>query len=790
MTTWLTAWVSWSVRRPWHVVLAGLAFAVLSGLVARGLEFRGDFAELLPENTDEVRDLRFVEARSGGVGYLVVQVTGGDAATRKRFAHEWATAMEAEPELTRYVEYHFDLEFFRTRGLLLLTAEQLEALRNDLSARITWERQRANPLFVDVTDEPPPPTLAELEKRYAPRAAHGEYLESKDGSELYLYLKPRGGVTDLHFSRRMLAKAKEVTDATLQRIPGLTVRFTGSYVIRVEEDDRMKADLGTASTLSALLAFGLILLATRRLTSLVVVMVPVTVGILFTVAVARLTIGHLNPITGFLAAVLLGLGIEYGVHLTMRFREERARFDLHRALEATVRGTFNGALTSAFTNAAAFAVLVVAEFSAFRQFGFLAAVGVLATLVATYFMGPAVLVLAERFRPETESHANDEASPSKWTPPSGALWAVVVAIVSFATWSLFVARDVGFETNLLALRGKSPATELNVHINGQLGLIMNPALVHVDTLEQARALQRVINDVKQRGGATTAIDHSSSLDDLVPHDVEARLAAIARLRELFDGLPERMTREDSGAKVARVRELLDARPWGPEELPPELRRRFMAQEGGGTLVLLYPRYPCFDTRELELWADDLNAVVAAAREQGLPARVLDANRLSARIVRLVRGDGPPVMFSAAVAVFLMIWLSLRRFTDAVLVALPLYVGMIGLIGVMHLTGLSLNFFNIVLLPNLLSIAVDNSVHLFHRYREEGPGSLGHVVRTTGLAALVATFSNAAGYGALVVANHGGLRSIGWLAIAGVACTFVGTTILFPALLTLLERRRG
>ncbi|MDP1917669.1 MAG: MMPL family transporter [Myxococcales bacterium] len=788
MKTWLHAWLSVSVLRPWRVMLACLAFAALSGVLALGLEFHGDFAELLPEDTEEVRDLRFVEARAGGVGYLVVQVTGGDPETRKRFAHEWATAMQAEPDVTRYVEYHFDVDFFRTRGLLLLPAQELDSLRTDLSARITWERQRANPLFVDVSDEPPPATLAEIEARYTPPLSHGEDLESKDGSELYLYLKPRGGVTDLHFSRRMLATARRITEATLLHTPGLEVRFTGSYVIRVEEDDRMKTDLAAASSLSGLLALGIILLATRRLSSLLVVLAPVAAGIVFTIAIARLTIGHLNPITGFLAAVLLGLGIEYGVHLTMRYREERARLDVAGALEAAVMGTFNGALTSAFTNAAAFFVLVFAQFSAFRQFGFLASVGVLATLVSTYAMGPAVLVLSERLRFGAMERAQGEVETARtgWQPPSGALWALVVAIVSFASWSLFVARDVGFETNLLALRGKSPATELNVHINGQLGLIMNPALLHVETLEQARAVRRIVDE---RRGTTTAIERAASLDDFVPHDVEARLAAVARLRGLFDGLPERMKRGESGKKVARVRAMLDAKPWTVDELPAELQHRFMTQTGGGSLVLLYPHDPCFDTRELERWADALNAVVVAAREEGIPARVLDANRLSARIVRLVRGDGPPVMFGAAAAVFLMIWLSLRRLRDAVLVAVPLALGMVCLIGVMRLTGLSLNLFNIVLLPNLLSIAVDNSVHLFHRYREEGPGSLGHVVRTTGLAALVATLSNAGGYGALVIANHGGLRSIGWLAIAGVGCAFVGTTILFPSLLVLLERRR-
>ncbi len=792
----LRAWVAFSVHHPVRVVALCLGFAALCGIAASGLEFRGDFSELLPADTDEVRDLHFVEARAGGVGYLVVQVTGGDEATRRRFASTWAPAVEAEPELARYVEYHFELGFFRSRALLLLPVEKLRALKADLAARIAWERQRANPLFVDLLDEAPPPTLQEIEARYTPTTTRTEYLQSKDGSELYLYVKPNGGVTDLDFSRRLLAATKRITDATLRDFPGLEVKFTGSYVIRVEEDNRLKLDLGAASTLSALLALGIILLATRKVTSLLVVTVPVSVGIVFTFGLARITIGHLNPITGFLAAVLVGLGIEYGVHLSMRYREEREALPILPALETTVLGTFNGALTSALTNAAAFFVLVFAQFTAFRQFGFLAAVGVMATVVSTYAMGPAVLVLAERLRFRRQQAEPGPSAPQPVAPrpglriPSGAIWGLVVVCVAGALWSLTVARDVGFEKNLLSLRGKSPATELNVHINEQLGLIMNPALLHVATLDEARAVSRIIAEVRTEGGGATSIDRAASLDDLVPHDVDARMAEIGALSALLADLPKRLDRGDGAKKLAMLRELVAVTPWGPEALPLELRRRFGVVTGGGTLVLIFPRYPCFDTHELDLWADDLNAIVARAGAKGITAHVLDGNRVAARIFRVVQGDGPPVMLGAAVAVFLMIWVSLRSLKNAALVAGPLYLGMICLIGVMHLFGLKLNFFNIVVLPNLLSIAVDNSVHLFHRYHEEGVGSLGHVVRTTGLAAVVATLSNAVGYGTLLVANHGGLRSIAWLAIAGVSCTFVGTTILFPGLLALLERRNA
>jgi hypothetical protein len=67
-----------------------------------------------------------------------------------------------------------------------------------------------------------------------------------------------------------------------------------------------------------------------------------------------------------------------------------------------------------------------------------------------------------------------------------------------------------------------------------------------------------------------------------------------------------------------------------------------------------------------------------------------------------------------------------------------------------------------------------------------------IMRHTGVTAVVATASNVAGYASMLIARHSGLRSVGWLAIVGVTCTFLGTTILFPALIELRERilKRG
>ena len=244
---WLSAWVALSNRRPWVIVLACLGFAAACGVLAADLAFRGDYVELLPEKAEEVKDLRFVEKRAGGGGYLTVQVTGGDQETRRKFAAQWAPAMEKETEIARYVEYRFDIDFFRSRGLLLLPAEKLAALHDDLAARIDWERKHANPLFVDLLDDKPPPTMKEIEERYGSQAPKSEFIESKNGDELYMLVKPKGLVTDLDFSHQMLATARRVSDEVLKGYPALKVEFTGQYIIRIEEDDQMREDIAKAA---------------------------------------------------------------------------------------------------------------------------------------------------------------------------------------------------------------------------------------------------------------------------------------------------------------------------------------------------------------------------------------------------------------------------------------------------------------------------------------------------------------------------------------------------------------
>ncbi|MCP3142201.1 efflux RND transporter permease subunit [Pyxidicoccus xibeiensis] len=795
---WFERFIQTAVSRPWQVLLAFALLAAGGMALASRLEFRGSFVELLPQGAREVQDLTRVSEKAGGDGYLVILAKGDTPERLKAYAAELKGRLEALPEV-RYVEHSYDVDFFRRHGLLLLPAEKLAGLRQDLEARVRYERQQANPFYIDLGATPPPPGFDEIARKHEPNAPMKEYLANADGSEVYLMLKPSGTAGDLDFARRFVELAMG-TGRTLasERFPSVKLEATGNFQNRIEEDAVMKSDLARAGMLSALIAVGLILLATRRIAALAVVGLPVVVGLLMTFGIAWLVIGHLNVVTGFLVAILIGLGIEYGVHLCMRYWEERREKSSRDALAAAVRGTFGGAVTSAVTNAAAFFVLLLAQFHAFNQFGFLAGLGVLLAVLAAYALGPSLLAIAERLRPARPDAAPAPAGASsvpviakparewkRW--PTSVIAALALSVVGFAAFSVVIAPRLGFETDMRKLKGDSPASRLDDHVTAQLGQPLNPAIFLVDDVKQAGQVEEVIAEVKRRNGDDSVFLRTASLNDLVPTDLKRREEELSGIRTLLQGLPA-SARDD--ARLKDFERMLEAKPYGLDSLPVEVRRRFEATDGKGTFLLLFPSVSNYDTEDLRRWAAQIDQVVDGAKARGIDMSVLDSNRIAARIFALVRGDGPLILWSAAGVVFFVILLSLRSFKRALLVTGPLFLGMTCLAGGMYLFDVQLNFINAVVLPNLLAIAVDNSIHLFHRYEEEGPGSLGKVVRHTGLAAVVATLSNAAGYGALLVANHQGLRSIGQIALLGVVCTFLGTTVFFPAMLALLERWSG
>jgi predicted RND superfamily exporter protein len=112
-------------------------------------------------------------------------------------------------------------------------------------------------------------------------------------------------------------------------------------------------------------------------------------------------------------------------------------------------------------------------------------------------------------------------------------------------------------------------------------------------------------------------------------------------------------------------------------------------------------------------------------------------------------------------------------------------GLVWMLGAMRLAGLSYNFANLVAVPLIIGVGIDNGVHIMHRVRLEGDRGLTVVMRHTVRAILIASMTTMIGFGSLALASHRGLASLGLVLLLGVGACLITSTVVLPNLLLAL-----
>jgi hypothetical protein len=156
-----------------------------------------------------------------------------------------------------------------------------------------------------------------------------------------------------------------------------------------------------------------------------------------------------------------------------------------------------------------------------------------------------------------------------------------------------------------------------------------------------------------------------------------------------------------------------------------------------------------------------------------------------------------VEYATAAAFMLDFGLDYRAALRSLVVLAPLLVALIGIGGIMHIFDIKLSFYNMIALPTAVGVGIDNSVHLYHRYIEEGRGHVVDVVKNTGPPIFMSTLTTVIGFSGCYFTQHLGLQAIGILCMTVVAITFFTALTFMPALLVVIEaieiavrKRRG
>jgi len=775
-------------RRHRAVILVGLLLTLVAGYFVSRLRVDSDLGALLPEDYPSVQTLEQIRARLGGVGNLRVVVTSDHPERARAFVDDLVAALNRSP-LIHFVDYRVDKEFFRKHSLLYMGIEDLETIRDRVEERIAQEKIKLSPFYVSLDDgevENEALDLSDIERKYEGRTRKDAYFSSEDGRTLAVEVYPSGSSNNLAFVREVLGEVKGIVARVDPRRydPGMSVEYSGQFQNRVDEYDILIDDvLGT-------LLYGLIaviLLVTvyfRQPMTAFFLGVPLLMGLIWTFGIAYGAIGNLNVITAFLFVVLFGLSIEFGVHLLYRYLESRrAGAGVEESLKLIMARTGQAMLTSGATTAVAFFSLMITDFKGFSEFGFIMGLGYLLCLAAMLTVFPAFLVVSERWRLLRRRGASGARGAAAGPMPMAR--GILGVGVALTIGSILLIPRLEFEYDFRKLRAYVPETEQAREKVGHIfSLSQSPAVVLADSKEDLDAVVSVVLERMRLDTLTATIDTVKTIYSALPADQEGKYLVIQDLKDLLREENVKLLHEGQRAQVDSLRDLLDVRPIQIQDLPYNVRRNFTGADGQvGNFVFIYPGVSLAEGRNAIRFAEDVRDIPIPS---GKVYHASSGQVVFADVLLVMMRDSRVAVLATLLVVFLIVLGDFRSLRAALLVLLPLLVGILWMCGGMALLGMKLNLFNMVVFPALIGLSLDSGVHLYHRYREEGVGGLMRVVMTTGQAVAVGAFTTMLGFGDLILARHPGLQSLGGLALLGLATTLVTALVLFPAALQVVE----
>jgi predicted RND superfamily exporter protein len=804
------------------ILLLAFALAYVGFDRAKNMRLDTDITSLMPDGIASVENLEKVVEKTGGYSSIMVVVNSPDPDNNIQFLEDLRESV-LQWDWVSSAEYAEDIEIFQQHQLLYVDVEDLREVRSRFGDRIEYEKKNLD-FKIDDTNvririrgagigEPPSIDFSDIQEKYGadtsdsddPNAARKIFTD-ETGELAILNILPSGSTTGMGHSRRLLDEVEDkVASFDLPSYHSeMTVKIGGRIRNRVEEFDAVINDLKSSAFWSIGAIFIAMLLFYRRVFALVYIGIPLVVAFLWTFGIVQVVLGSLNLITIFLVIILFGLGIDFGIHNLFRYEEvRRSGGGPSQALLMVCDKTGRASVMAAITTVIAFYALMVSNFKAFYEFGFIAGTGVLLSLISMYLVFPSLMLLAEKvklYKPKKfKGNLNQNAAEGLVTnrvanKPMAKPFVWVIGTIIVCLISSVGISQVRFEDDFSKLRANLPQLQpVKDDINKVFPLRTDRAVVFIESLEDVAAVLEAVESIRQQSVDVSSIEAVKSIYDLVPDkaEQEARLAEIVLIEEQIEEsvrLLEDFNEEDQN-KIESLQEFLTYTAIGeltPEELPEALKLVYTGvSDSGGYLVYIYNTKSVAKLADAQEFVDDIREISANGKTFYPATEAM----IFVDMLNLMKSEAVTSIGAVLATLFIMLVLVYRQLSKAVLALSPIIVGMIVMFGAMGFMDIKLNIFNMVVLPTVLGIGVDNAIHIYHRYDEEGRNGISKAIRTTGIAAMLSTMTTMFGFAGMLSAGNKGLVSLGLVACIGLFCCLVASLTFFPALIQLMDSRK-
>ena len=803
-------------RAAWAARVAVVVITIVATwLSASRLTLSGDLTSLFPDRGEAAALGRFTHAFGGG-DVATVLVRGDSPEAVQAAAEEIGELLATKPSVSRVVT--------RVRGAnrsldpTLAWAYAGPTARAKLAAILTPEGMKKRLDETRTMLLAPGSGAAEewlardpLRLAQVPWEARGELaaglMPAEDGTFVadggkarLVVAQPRGSAFDSDSAHAFLRDANDAMAQTTRDHPTTRTAVSGGHAIACATEQMIRQDIEISGTLSLLLASLAFVVMFHRARALVAVMAPLVVGTLWTTGVLAVVSPAMNAISIGFMAVVVGVGVDTGVHVYAALLEaRRAGLPPHEAAIAARAQTARPTLLAATAAGVAFGSLALSDLGALRQLGLLCALGEVLTAVAILLMTPDIGALLERGPPPAPLRPAWLRAVASATRTRTRAW-VAIGVSLVPVLAVLIVGWPKSGNAVVALRPHDLAPlavqdEIYALFGGERGqwVVLSDRSPTPSARDRARRtrIAEALDRLQTRG----AIDGYDALTSFAPAPETQR----ARLRDrdaldlpslaprLAAALVERGFDVEACAPAlaafahpTQTTTPIDLDPGGPLGW---IVARHRAIDHGDTIVALYVRPngdPAKDARALEaIRAADPGAIVTGYAH------------LEDDLKRTLSHDLPRVALCALILVAITLRAALGRASDVVLAILTVVVEL-GIVAVlMRAFHLRWHVYDALVLPVLIGITIDEAMFLLHAAREvkAGVDPIAHTLEAQGPLVASTALTTAAGFAALLACHFDGLFDLGAVGALGSVAGLLCALVLVPAGLRPGAKRR-
>jgi len=899
---YLGKWAVWSSRNWGKSFLILLAITMVMGVGISILKTEMTFYSILPNNSNQVRDMKMIMEEFPAASAILAVVDARDIEDSRKAEEKVKSTIDAivkEMSRDKYSDQivratgKMDMDFFKEHGFMYTKEKDIKR-----SARM-YENLNLVPLLTSINDDfereysGDEEQLADEEQMAVgmfrglsevlgviEKSAGGEpvsdkeidaaleswlfgesYMLSNDNKMGIAVIQPSFTMEDILV---MTPGVNTIESAVKELGVNLDVKVGLTGMVVVGRDEMVTSEEGIV--LSSLLAFIVILLIMifvfRMFSVPFISGIPLIMGIVWTMGMSGFIIHRLNIMTAMYLVALLGLGIDYAIHLLSAFIQERDEgVEFTDAIRNAIVKSGSGILTGGLTTATAFFALVIAETEMIKELGFVAGMGIVCELIAMIMFIPPLLGYREYRRNKKGKTENKIFKTVKIRSDAasgiGKLLVkapIIFAIVMFAIgiFSAFKVPGVELETNLMEMEAEGlESIILQDVLVDEFGMAADSLSIISSDIAELKEIGDRLDDlssvktadslgsyyvspsemqsrgkvIKDFSNHLESVEADKSVDDYMLLDELYRLeqnliemgdmAYMGNMNKLLHTIGIVTGFNDDGDKVAessfdrlytmlendeaskesltdlqgRMVSILKSKlltmasdePVSLDMLPDDLTDTYMSRDGKSYLMNIIPTQNPWEGD----FRDIYNKQVGSVTDKGT-GMILAGDQLTF----MAEQDGVKAAIVALVVVFLILLLDFRNIKLVLMTMVSLLLSFVTLFGFMAMTGIKFDFLNIIVVPLLIGIGVDNAVHINHRYLYEGKGRMAVVIGKTGTALLLTSLTTIVGFASFIPSVMRAMRSTGIVLSIAMAIAFAFSVLFHPALIIIVSEKLG